>query len=217
MKKIILLVVVLIVGACNSQNKKKENLNHTSKINKMEYFDINKYKDWEIDNDYETTDEDKFFKKGNERIQILDFDDKVKIEKRSIQNPYVFFYMYNKNNKGLIIKGQLFYDVDFGVWSYYSESGKLEREENFDKPYKLSIDDIIQKMKREFDIDLLDVSDRKSVSRTDGNSVTPPSYYISIPIKESRSNRSIIINANDGSVIRDYVLDPDAKFLKNKK
>jgi hypothetical protein len=215
MKKIILLTTVLIISACNSQTKKKEEDNYNSKNKNMEYFDIEKYKDWEIDNDYETTDGDKFLKKGNERIQILDFDDKIKIEKSNILSPYSQFLFYNKSNKRLTLKGQMFYDADLGDWKYYDNSGHLEKIENFDSPYKLSIEDIIQLMKKEYDIDLLDVSDRKTVGRSVID--VPPVYYITIPIKQSRSHREITINANDGKLISDKIVNPDAKFLKNKK
>lgn len=44
MKKIIVLCLLVLINSCSSQ-KIKNNL----KENTMEYFDINKYKDWEID------------------------------------------------------------------------------------------------------------------------------------------------------------------------
>ncbi len=205
------------MGACNSQNKKKENLNHTSKINTMEYFDINNYKDWEIDPDWDFDEKDKKFIKDNIKIRIILDEENIQVERTTLKSPYKNVKVYSSINNILLAEGDYFYYCSIGIDKEYNEKGNVISEENFDKDYKLSIENIIQLMKKDYNIDLLDVSDRKSVDRDEGDSNNPPTYFISIPVKNTRSNRQITINANDGSLIKDQIVNPDAKFLKNKK
>ncbi len=216
MKKTAIIILVFIISACNSQSKKKENVNHITKNAKMEKFDINIYKDWEIDESYEQTPYFKSFKKEDKRVEIEINEDAIQLREKSINSPYKIIKSFN-NKKTLKYSGVNFYDAHIGSWKYYDDYGKIENEDDEDKYYKLSIEDITQLMKKEFDIDLLDVSERKSVDRDQGDTNTPPTYFISVPVKNTRSNRQITINANDGTLIKDQIVDPDAKFLKNKK
>ncbi len=59
--------------------------------------------------------------------------------------------------KGLLIQTLTeFYTFQFGTIKYYNSSGSVVEEENLDVPYKLSVDDLIDKMKTEYDIDITD-------------------------------------------------------------
>jgi hypothetical protein len=152
MKKIIVLCLLVLINSCSSQ-KIKNNL----KENTMEYFDINKYKDWEIDTKYSPTGKDKYLKKGEERISIEYFNDAVQIELNTINSPYYKFKKFSLKTNRLLLIGTEFYDIHVGIWESYDETGQLIKKIDYDKPYKFSIEDLIKKMKNEYDIDLLDV------------------------------------------------------------
>jgi hypothetical protein len=217
MKKISLLFITLMISACNSQNKKKDNLNNPIKSKIMEKFDINKYKDWEIDTTYVKTEYDNFFRKDNLRVRITVDSENIQVEEADIYTPYKLTKVFSTESNILKSKLKEFYSVTYDKYQIYKQNGELEEEVDEDKPYKLSIEDIIQLMRKKYNIDLMDVSDRKSVDREPGDISNPPIYFISIPVKDSRSNRQITVNANDGSLIKDQIVNPDAKFYKNKK
>jgi hypothetical protein len=160
MKKIIVVCLLVLINSCSSQ-KIKNNF----KKNTMEYFDINKYKDWEIDTKYSPTGKDKYLKKGEERISIEYFNDAVQIELNTINSPYYKFKKFSLKTNRLLLIGTEFYDIHVGIWESYDETGQLIKKIDYDKPYKFSIEDLIKKMKNEYDIDLLDVKHAISISR----------------------------------------------------
>ncbi len=183
----------------------------------MEKFDINKYKDWEVDSTYIEMDYDKFFKKENLRVRITIDSENTQVEESDIYTPYSLTKVFSTKNNTLKSKLKEFFSVVYNKSQVYNQNGELKEEIDEDIPYKLSIEDIIKLMKKEYDIDLMDVSDKKDVDRDPGDATTPPTYFISVPVKHTRSNRQITINANDAKLISDKIVNPDAKFLKNKK
>jgi hypothetical protein len=69
-------------------------------------------------------------------------------------------YMYDKNTLNITREIVSFYDCIIGFRREYSENGTLIKEINTDKPYKFSWQDLVQKMKMEYDIDLMDKLDQ---------------------------------------------------------
>ncbi len=165
------------------------------------YFNIDKYKDWEVDTDYTYTQFNKHFIKGNlkasiyySRTNIRTKDDSIDIYKLkeisefiSIMNsPYKFgrFYYPNGNLK---IQLQFFYDFKIGIEKNCDEQGKLVEEINYDKPYKFTLDRLITKMKRKYDLDLLDgksLSVHRGISKK-GTIEKYPYYNIWVRLKPS--------------------------------
>ena len=69
-------------------------------------------------------------------------------------------YMYDKNTLNITREIVSFYDCIIGFRREYNENGTLIKEINTDKPYKFSWQDLVQKMKMEYDIDLMDKLDQ---------------------------------------------------------
>ena len=151
----------------------------------MKYYNEEQYQDWEFDPMYCTPQfpcdkKNKFLMKGNKRVRIIDFNDNIKIEKADITNPKKKFYMYDKRTKNLLLAGQTFYSMEIGKWNYYDKLGKSIKELDMDESFPFSIENLIKKLKTEYNIDLLDVSKKIIVSRGEVNN---QSYYeILIPI-----------------------------------
>lgn len=150
MKDILFIALLFVLTACHGQN---QSINNDSKNDSMQVLDLTKYTSWEIDNYYSPSTGDQFLKKGLERVKILDFKDKIKIERSNINSPITHNYMYDKNTKRLQLEGQVFYTANYGVWNYY-QGGKLVKEEDMDKPFKFSIPDVVNKFKKEYHVDI---------------------------------------------------------------
>ena len=86
-KIIILLSTLLIIIGCKIQKRD----NHQSE-NNMEYLDLNKYKNWEKDPKYNSTNEMKFYKKEDKRVKILFL--KNLIQKRAVLLHLIPIYLY---------------------------------------------------------------------------------------------------------------------------
>jgi len=162
----------------------------------MEYFNIEKYKDWDIDTYYFQSENDKFLKKGNDRVRIICYDKTIQVEKNNITTPYKHYYLYDSKSKLLKIYGKNFILLEIGKWSYYDENGKLLKEIDKDQPYKFSISDIIEKFKIEYGLDLEDSKTIFSFYRY------VEKEYLNIPIYEVGINK----DANS-SVIENYLID----------
>ncbi|AWK04001.1 hypothetical protein HYN56_07055 [Flavobacterium crocinum] len=152
MKQLFIMLLLITQNSCSSQNK-KESRNNQKKIDTMKTFNIDVYKDWEIDTDWLSNENDKHLKKGNERIRII-CHGTIQVEKNDITTPYKYYYVYDSKSKLLTSYGKLFILLEIGKWSYYDENGKLIKEIDFDKPYKFSISDLINKFNKEYNLDL---------------------------------------------------------------
>lgn len=89
---IILLTFLSFNSSCQNNNFKKES---------MKYFDIKKYEQLEVDNNFTSSENDLYYKTDFTRIRILYFDNTIQVEETDIQTPYKFVYVYDKNNRNL--------------------------------------------------------------------------------------------------------------------
>ena len=72
----------------------------------------------------------------------------------------------NYDAKGLLLKTiTTFHDTLFGLIKYYDDSGNVTKEEDLDIPYKFSIDDLITKMKTEYNVNITDSRICQRISR----------------------------------------------------
>jgi hypothetical protein len=200
--KIIILALLLNLTSCKSQVKEKNN--STNKTNTtMEYFNINKYKDWEIDTKFSASNNDKYLKLDNKRVKILDFGDTFQEEQSNNKNPYLYFKTYFSITKSVKATGQNFYDLEFGIWKEYDNKGNLIKETDYDEDYKFSIDDLIKKMRIEYNYDLMNVDKTYNLNRfVDKNNTRLPLYEVYY--KDETNNQmlhSYIINGTTGEVL----------------
>ena len=155
-------LLLLILVDCKAQEFNLHN---------MKYFNEEFFIDWEVNRQYVPIGDDKYFKKGNRRIQLLyDYNDnEVRIEESDTITPYTRWATYNLETKIQTTIGQSFFNIDYGIWCFYSKIGKLERKVNQDENYKFSIRQLIEKVKKEYHINLELKEERGYVSRFNKN------------------------------------------------
>jgi len=120
-----------------------------------------------------------------------------------INSPYTYYSEYDTN--GNIIKNTVsFYDIPVGVAKDYDSSGNVIKEENRDVGFPFSIEMLVEKMKKEHDIDLLKARD-KWVSRTrKGESSVPEMsayYLVCVDIPLSSDHDIYLIDGNTGETL----------------
>ena len=162
MKIFYLYIVLLLSLGCKAQEFDLRN---------MKRFDEKVFKDWEVDTQYVPIGDVQYFKKGNRRIQLLyDYNvHEVQIRESDTITPYIRWATYNLETELQIIVGQAFFSIHYGIWRFYSKIGKLEREINEDENYKFSIRQLIEKVKKEYHINLELKEERGYVSRFNKN------------------------------------------------
>lgn len=93
-------------------------------------------------------------------------------------------FMYYKKTLTLIKEIESFYDCIIGFQREYNEEQELIKEINNDAPYKFSWQDLVSKMKTEYEIDLIDekeqIKNNIQVAFLSRNSKTMK-YSISMP------------------------------------
>ncbi|MBI1645632.1 hypothetical protein I7X30_00965 [Capnocytophaga sp. 051621] len=179
----------------------------------MKRFDEKVFKDWEKDNLYvQMYDWDRFLKKGDERVRIIKTDSFIQVEFSNIANPYKNKYKYDIRTKRLILQSYFFYNCQIGIWKDWSKTGKLIKEVDYDKPYKLSVKDIITLVNQKFNIDLLDMNLLLNVERS--NRSVPIYNIISITKPNTRGQeiRYITISADNGEILFDKMLSSEKDF-----
>lgn len=96
--------------------------------------------------------------------------------------------LYDKKTLYIIKEVESFYDCFIGFQREYNEKQELIKETNHDKPYRFSWQDLVQKMKKEYDLDLMDqkeqIRNNTCVSSISRNSQLM-TYFIYIPCEFS--------------------------------
>ncbi|MCV9926910.1 hypothetical protein OIU83_04575 [Flavobacterium sp. LS1R49] len=199
---IIILALLLNVSNCVGQIKEK----HSSTIKKdtiIETFDINKYKDWNIDTKYTYKDNDRFYKNGDDRVRITMNGKTIQVEESNIKNPNKItkvFYVKEKTLQSIL---QEFYTIQIGNYKLYNEIGVLAKDENLDKEYKFSIDDLVKKMKEKYNYDLMNVDKTYNLNRyVDLEKIKLPLYEVYYrDDKNTQVLHSYVINGNTGEIL----------------
>lgn len=197
MKKILISICLISLNSCISQIKgdKKEK-------ESMEYFDISRFKDWEVDTNYSTTENYNFLKKGNERIEIVINERTIYVQKTNTANPYGIRKNYYPKNKLLKSVFYEFYSMLLGGAKKYDEGGKLIEEIDYDKPYKFSIKELIEKVKKEYDVDLEKKIENNWAKRKVDQNLKKPFYEVSLGSKEIPGQQDyILIDGTTGETL----------------
>ena len=203
MKVFYLYIVLLLSLGCKAQE---------FDLRDMKRFDEKVFKDWEVDTEYvQMYDWDRFLKKGDERVRIIETDSFIQVEVSNIANPYKNKNKYDMRTKRLILQSYFFYNCQIGIWKDWSKTGKLIKEVDYDEPYKLSIKDIITLVNQKFNIDLLDMNLLLNVDRYNRS---VPIYIISITKSNTRGQeiRYITISADNGEILFDKTLLSEKDF-----
>ena len=135
MKTFYLYIVLLLSLGCKAQE---------FDLRDMKRFDEKVFKDWEVDTSIlncnpATT----YLKKGDKRAQIIMDENFKQVRISDTNTPYEQVFQYYIKT-GILRKGTtLFYGMSIGKTYTYNEKGKLIKEENWDAPYKVSIEELI--------------------------------------------------------------------------
>lgn len=151
MKKHIVIFILIVNISCNAQKNNSKPNNDP-----MKYYNNEQYKDWIIDPRYVSSqsDTDKYLMKENERVRIWTDDETIHVEKTNIVNPYKITYVYYLQTNLILGYYKNFYNLIYGIDKAYDKTGKLIKENDWDKSYKFSIKDLIQKFEQEYNVDL---------------------------------------------------------------
>lgn len=199
MKNIIICCLLFMINSCYSQKN-----NHKKDI-AMKYYDENLYKDWETDTAYSFSSFEKYLMKGDDRVTIQKGDEAIFIEKSNITNPYIYLYAYYMKSKTLAGSSNFFYSSALqpvGIQRSYNELGKLIEEKNWDKPYKFSIQDLIKKFKKEYNVDIENRKNVKKVERFEFiKALNIPLYMVSLKTDIGNEWLYYLVNGNTGKTL----------------
>ena len=118
-------------------------------------------------------------------------------ERHYPNSAYTYTCMYNARGY-ITLSLTRFYDMIIGKTIYYDTSGNTSREIDEDAPYLFSIDDLILKMKREYNIDIENQEKIWLVSRyPDNNNV-----FYEVSVKAPYSKIIVyLINGTNGKTL----------------
>lgn len=126
---------------------------------------------------------------NNQNLQLTEY----------LSNGYEYIYIYRKIN-GFKIGGygKSFQDQSIGIWSFFDKNGILKKEVNQDEGYSFSMQQVIDKLKKEYNEDLHDRSRVYSVWRfIDTQYLHKPLYIIDYflkPIQDQQYGDDFLVN-----------------------
>ena len=126
------LAVILFIHSCLAQN----NIIKTSNMKNINIVEFNSH---QINGEY--------IRKMDDGTVVIQVGDSSGYTERQIPESG-WFYSYKEfyGSGELKTEGKLFKKGEFqsGIWSQYDESGKLISTTNYDEPYKLTIDSVLE-------------------------------------------------------------------------
>ena len=182
----------------------------------MKRFDEKVFKDWEVDTSIlncnpATT----YLKKGDKRAQIIMDENFKQVRISDTNTPYEQVFQYYIKT-GVLRKGTtLFYGMSIGKTYTYNEKGKLIKEENWDTPYKVSIEELITICKQKLNLDLMDMSLKLTVERYNEEKAI---YIIRIPDPDTMTGieaKYITISATNGEILLEKEIHSKEEFKKS--
>lgn len=213
MKRIFFLISLLIVGISYGQ----DTINNLKPSKMREHFLDDNYKDWEPDPKYikSSTPFDYFLAKGDKRVRIVKYRKKneISVEETNVINRYNSFAVYDYDTKIIKVYGEKFYNFIIGKEKIYDLYGRLVKEEDFNKPYKIGVRELAEIVKERYKIDIIRINQDIHVYRDCEQKAL---YYIEIYHINPESYhqyRYIIIDATTGKTISDKI--KDSRFPDN--
>jgi hypothetical protein len=146
-----------------------------------------------------------FYKMGNGNlVQVINKTDHHGYVERinKYPSPYTIYREYHSDDL-LKIEGQFFYNFNIGKWTEYDSHGNLLKETDKDEPYPFTLKKLIEKVKKEFFIDLEDKRLENEVNRFQYEKLNNhPFYEIKLRSKEHNLKRDyILIDGISGEVL----------------
>ncbi|MCV9926914.1 hypothetical protein OIU83_04595 [Flavobacterium sp. LS1R49] len=158
MRELLIIGLIFIVFSCKPQNKKQ------AEVEKVKHYQVEKNQEYNnlVTNDFETFDVKRFYKDNEVGIgKIHQLTNNIKIEESAGEKDSWFVKNESANNSLYSIykefyqsgriksKGSKFKEeCPISIWYYFDEKGKLIKETDLDKPFKITIKDIIEFLKQ---------------------------------------------------------------------
>ena len=199
MKTFYLYTLLLLSLGCKAQEFDLRN---------MKRFDEKIFKDWEVDTSKLVFPGTTYLKKGNDRVEISIGEKSKQIKLTNIIDPYMYVYRYYPKTNILMQETKFFYSVLIGKTYTYNEKGKLIKEENWDAPYKVSVEELIAICKQKLNLDL-------TIHRYDKEN---PIQIIRIPDPETMTGieaKYITISADNGEILLEKEIHSKEEFKKS--
>ena len=205
MKRIFFLISLLIVGISYGQ----DTINNLKPSKMREHFLDEDYKDWEPDPRYVNSTYTIHLIRGDKRIWISKIrqTNEIYVEETNVINRYSSIAVYDYNTKVIKISGEKFYNFLIGKKKNYDQYGRLVKEEDFNKPYKIGVRELAEIVKERYKIDIIRINQDIHVYRDCEQKAL---YYIEIYHINPESYhqyRDIIIDATTGKTISDKIKD----------
>ncbi|KPH14667.1 hypothetical protein [Chryseobacterium sp. ERMR1:04] len=210
MREVFLIMILFVLSSCDGQNKKNlssdkiDTLNNPLKKDTMERFNLYKYKNL-------PTDDMGFYKMTNgDLVQLIEKSDKHGYAERiNLNGSSLGVYKEYDMSNILIKTGDFFYQTNVGKWKEFNEKGNLIKEIDYEKPYKFAINDLIEKIKKEYQINLEDKSEGSAAGRTLKDGV----FYYEVFLKYKTGEQKMEYLLIDGTTGK-TVLKSDYHVIK---
>lgn len=168
----IILYILLFFNITNCQSQ-KYNLN--SEKNIMTKFNIENFRGLSLDEKYSQSPNDVFYKNKQESVRITTGKTNIQVERSDdVESQYKSIEIYSIKDSLLIKEGEYFSYFPIGIWREY-ENGELIKSVNYDEGFNFSIENLIKKMKKEFEIDIM--NKRRTLCYRYLNKETNKSFY----------------------------------------
>lgn len=195
--------------SCKGQNTNILNLNK----NNMEHFSLDKYRNWDDDKNFSSSNSRKYLKKGNDRVAIYYWDKEIQVLESNIISPYTINKTYHLNS---VIKSvhTEFYQIPIGKSKLYDNLGNIIEEIDNDKGYDFDLKSLLLKIKKEYGVNLEDKSSTSYLYRKYDSENTY--YEVYLPSKEHILKKDyILISGATGDILYKsyiYIKDKESKL-----
>lgn len=191
------IIILIITLSTTFYIYPQDSINHlTNKT--MEKFDIEKFKSITMKGVKRYSEI-----KNDTIVEMADLNDVYSKNTRTINSPYINKKTYYKDNYQLKAEVNYFYMFPIGIGKKYDSEGNVIETKNWDVKYPFSVDQLIDKMKNDFDIDLIKTSNIGVARYFDNNIYI---YSVIIPYQGYTNEvREIKLNGSNGDVISDRI------------
>ena len=162
-----LIVIVLSLFVCTQGCAQTDCVEHNKGKNMKRYFDIKTFNEYQgRSGHYEFKTYDMSIeqrKRYDSNKQLIGFIEVCE----ELRRPYRYYYEYDTkgNLRHMIVSFSRF---DIGNEYSYDSLGQVTETIDHSKPYKFKLNDLIEKMKKEYGCDILDKERTSEVCRSDG-------------------------------------------------
>ena len=126
----------------------------------------------------------------------------ISVQKNKKDSPYKSQKLYSKKTLLLVREQTQFYNFCIGITKIYDENGKLTGTINCDEKYRFTINQLIEKLKKDYKVDF---STRKGSGRgIERNYINGKDCYnvrINLGTSAKSGTKNIVIDGNNGEVI----------------